>query len=195
MGLFLETIYLSEENPNFKYLDESKNIIIGKSNLNNDNYDTIVFGSRSVYEITIPSTIKRIECCQSENELKTIKFEGKSTLETIQKNAFSNGQQEISIPKNFTIPPSVKYVGCIGSLSVNVFHKIVSPFNSNFKYIDDSMILGKSDPDNDVFDIILSARLDIKKAVIPSYIKYIYIHLPLIVVLTLKPLNFNRIQI
>ena len=169
----LDTIYISSDNPNIKYSDESKKIIIGKSNPNNDNFDLLVFVSINIKELIIPSTIKRFGCCTFHSYLRGVKFEGNSSLEIIDKNAFSSYKDFITIPNNFTIPSSVKYIGCICSLPTKRFNNIISSENPNFKYIDDSMIIGKSDPNIEEFDTIISARLDIQKAIIPSYIKHI----------------------
>ena len=59
----LETIYISDENPNFKYSDESNQIIIGKSNPSNSTFDLLIFVSPYLRELIIPSTIKRFGCC------------------------------------------------------------------------------------------------------------------------------------
>ena len=49
----------------------------------------------------------------------------------------------------------------------------ISPLNKNFTYFDGKFLLGKSDKKSGNFNVLLFARLDIKKAVIPSNIKII----------------------
>lgn len=168
----LNTIYISDENPNFKYYDESNTIIIGKSNPRNSDFDLLVYVKYGVKELIIPSTIKRIVCNFSKN-LISVKFEGKSSLEIIGKNLFPFFTDIYTIPYDLTIPSSVKFIGGLCSLPTKIFNNIISKENPNFKYIDDSMIIGKFNSESEEFDTIISARLDIKKAIIPSYIKHI----------------------
>lgn len=62
----LTSITISPENPNFRYLDKEKKIIIGKSDPNNDIFDTIIVSCHDVSISIIPSTIKYIAPCAFE---------------------------------------------------------------------------------------------------------------------------------
>ena len=99
----LKTVILSPKNRNFKYLDETHQIILGKSDKTTDIFDTILFSSRNIETANIPSYIKHIqsfsfEYCQS---LTSIQFSEKSELKTIGQSAFANTCiQSISIPKS-----------------------------------------------------------------------------------------------
>lgn len=48
-----------------------------------------------------------------------------------------------------------------------------SPKNKSFYYLDNKLLIGKSDPMSEIYDVLLFARRDIEKAVIPSFIKKI----------------------
>lgn len=64
-------IDLSPQNKNLKYLDDNKTIIVGKSVLNSDDFDSLVIASRKIRSIKIPSNIKYV---------KTFAFDGCSVL-------------------------------------------------------------------------------------------------------------------
>lgn len=51
----------------------------------------------------------------------------------------------------------------------------LSPENPNFSYLDDNhkIIIGKSDPKNSIFDVLVFACRDIQTVIIPSFIKHI----------------------
>ena len=50
---------------------------------------------------------------------------------------------------------------------------IISPINDQFIFNDDKLLLGKTDPKDDEFDMILFASCEINKNYIPSNIKVI----------------------
>lgn len=49
----------------------------------------------------------------------------------------------------------------------------ILPKNSNFLYLNSSLLLGKSDKNSNDYDVIIRAKRSIKKIVIPSFVKFI----------------------
>ena len=99
----LVTIKVDPINPRYK---EHGDFIIGKSSINNDDFDSIIFYNRNVSNVEIPNFIRVIDinafqyCCVSE-----VKFEENSKLEQIKNEAFTG-----SLIKSITIPSSVKII-------------------------------------------------------------------------------------
>lgn len=103
----LTKIIISPENPYFKYLNNTQKVLIGKSNLEADDYDNIVFANRHMPTIFVPPNIKRINSdAFSYSKLQNIKFAENSQLITISNNAF-----KCSLIESVNIPPSVKELG------------------------------------------------------------------------------------
>lgn len=101
--IYLVTIKVDPINPRYK---EHGDFIIGKSSINNDDFDSIIFYNRNVSNVEIPNFIRVIDihafqyCCVSE-----VKFEENSKLEQIKNEAFTE-----SLIKSITIPSSVKII-------------------------------------------------------------------------------------
>lgn len=138
--------------------------------------DKNAFSQTSIARITIPSNVIRIKesafdnCCN----LVKIEFSQNSKLKTIEKNAFKHCCEltDISLPSNVD---DLKDGWCngIGKLT-NIS---ISPnTNGNIQYYDDKCIIGKSENNGHEYDVLLFARRDIEKAVIPSFIKKIGPH-------------------
>ena len=166
----LNHVYLSPNNKNYKYLDETQKIIIGKSDSKSDTYDKIVFSCRDIIRVTIPSSIKQIgSYAFNHSNLKHIYFEKNSKLEIIEIGAFDKCQLI-----SFEITANVYQLkdGWLGN-RWNQIDFSISPENKVFKFINESMIVGKSDPKKDEFDVLVLASSNIENAIIPSSIKYI----------------------
>lgn len=153
------------------FTNYSNRFIFGKSNAENVNYDILLFARRNMTRAVIPSFIKRIashafdECLQ----LKVIDFSENSQLVSIDKYAFVNSSLEtISIPANVS---ELKDSWCAGTLHLK--NVSIAPDNLHFMYVNNSVIIGKSDPKSDDYDTLHFARRDISKLVVPSFIKYI----------------------
>lgn len=99
----LEKVKISPQNKYLKYLDDDEMIVIGKSDLNSDLFDVLVFASRFVQTLTIPSFIRHIgktsaSGCQF---LKYVFFEKESNLISIDEGAFSHSTLHgIKIPSS-----------------------------------------------------------------------------------------------
>lgn len=93
-----------------------------------------------------------------------------SELQIIEKNVFSNTQiKKLSIPSSM-----VKFEeGWCQSTKDLTDIKIIKNQKENIMYYDDKFILGKSNLESDVFDILYFARRDVKTATIPEFIREI----------------------
>ena len=259
----LKKIEISKENKNFKYYNDK--LIIGKSNPNIDDFDSIIFANRDLIKIEIPSFIKFI-CPYSFSyckHLKTVTFQPDSKLQIIDHDAFANSTiEDIIIPSNvfriesqaffecsklknvqfeqnsklmiichhafsktsiqkITIPSTVAEIelyafsDCLSLSSFEIlensklksigyyiftntkltklyipsriesfeyftfyqlpqnFRLTISNENTSFKNFGDSLIIGKSNPNINDFDVILYASRDLNEIKIPSFIKHI----------------------
>ena len=102
----LTQIEVSPKNPRYCCFNEK--MIIGKKNIDSNNYDCLVFCVRDIERITIPNFIKHI--CSSSFDtclhLELIEFANDSKLQTIDKNAFC-----FTAIKRIQIPSSVTFIG------------------------------------------------------------------------------------
>ena len=169
----LNSVTISPSNKNFRYLDDTHQIIIGKSDTKEDIFDTIVFANRNIEQATIPKFIKCIKPYAFQNcrQLKTLEIEKDSELVSIFEKAFSGTSID-----SFFISPNVENLKDGWCQNINNLYSVtISPSNKNFGYLDDShqIIIGKSDTESDIFDTIVFANRDIQRATIPKFIKYI----------------------
>lgn len=90
----------------------------------------------------------------------------------ISKSEKLNRQHFLTLRLNHFIFPQIwKSLRVVG---VHILKKfIISKENKNFSILNQKMVVGKSDPNLDIFDSIIVASRDIKQAFIPSYIKKI----------------------
>ena len=108
-------------------------------------------------------------CFDKHEKLKSVIFPENSELENIDHCVFS----ECSI-KKLVLPKSLKSFeeDCFQYIK-NLTEIKISPENKYYSLLDNTYLLGKSDKESDVFDVLCFATRDIEKAVIPSYIKVI----------------------
>lgn len=121
-------------------------------------------------KIIIPAHVKCIKHAFSNcDNLKKVDFNENSELKSIRKDSFYSKSM-----KSFFIPKNVNQIkDCWCKYSPNLVHVIVSPENNNLKIIDEKLLIRKSNPNSETFDVLLLALRDINHAVIPSYIKHI----------------------
>lgn len=187
------TIIPSNEQ-NVCYYDDK--LILGKSDINSDNYDVLIFARRDIIDVEIPTNIKRIapfafhestvrnvfiplhvtyigdhafSCCP---QLDRFEVSNDSELQTIDEYAFS-----YSLIRYFSIPSCLLefktgiFAGTVGINEINVI-----PTDKQNTCCYNKLILGKTDAENDEYDVIFFANRDIKKAEIPPNIKRIGSH-------------------
>lgn len=124
-----------------------------------------------IESITIPSTTTEIcdyafSYCK---KLKTVNISKNSELRSIGNYAF-----EYTMIEKFYIPSKLNEIHEFWCTNVTQLNEItISEDNTNFAYLNDKMIVTKSDPNDDAFDVLFFALRDIKKAVIPPTIKKI----------------------
>lgn len=167
---YLTQISLHPNNKRYKFLNNDKQIIISKSDIDNNEYDTLIFACRNIKKVFIPSTIKHISSSAFQHcQIRIIEYDDNSQLETIGKKVF--GYTKI---KNIFIPAKLKHVDTdwLSEIWQNIDISI-SPENKVFKYIDNKMIVAKSNPDGDEFDILVFAHHSVTSVTIPSSIKTI----------------------
>ena len=180
--------------PNNKYFKKYEDkLIIGKSNIQNEEYDILVFAERDVQAVTIPSYIKRIASSAfAYTEIKCIFIP--SNVEEIGERAFEHCSKLVkfdiapdsklkkigcnllshSCVESFSIPPKVTEINEVLSLySKKLIPITIMPGNKHFKSYDNKLILGKSDMENEEFDVIIIAFRNIKSVLIPPNIKKI----------------------
>lgn len=163
-GMFNSCFYLKT----VEFSEKSQLKVIGISS----------FHSTSIEKIEIPSSVVRIENfsfsnCQS---LKTVTFSKDSECSQICKYAFCTSSIErISVPfKSIDIKS-----GFLVDTPKLIDVKIIQNFDKNSLNYFDNYILAKSNPRNDVFDVLFFANRNIEFVVIPSSIK------------TISPFAFN----
>lgn len=163
-------ISVQPNNNRYKIYEKDRKILIGKSDIKSDNFDILVFACRDIKNVIIPSTIKHIcSFAFSECKFKSFEYEENSMLETVGRKIFD--ESDIS---DIKIPPKLKYCGnCMfGTIRTKVTVSIL-PGKKNFKKIDNFLIVCKSNPDQEDFDVLLFADKKIENAIIPSTIKCI----------------------
>ena len=165
----LNYIEISPKDKMYMYFDEK--MIIGKSDENSQNYDILVFARRDIEEITIPSFIKHIDPYAFDGcyKLESLDFGEESELLSFGKCAFaSTALKKITIPPKFN---DFQKGWCQETYHLNEVE--ISPQNKLFSLYDDEIILGKIDPNSEIYDSLIFAPRDIIKIKIPSFIKRI----------------------
>ena len=101
----MTNVIISPNNQNFKYLDESHQIIVGKSDKSKGKFDVLIFASRTIEKVEIPPYIKRIEsyAFQSCTKLFKIEIPENSELQSIGKSAFEHSKiEDIYLPASLS---------------------------------------------------------------------------------------------
>lgn len=125
----LNEIIVSPSNSHFIYQDNQ--LLFGKTNSFNDNYDVLIFSRRDIEEVTIPSNIRVIAAYSlAERVLKSIKFSDQSSLSLINANAFRE-----SLIERITIPSHVTEIGSLAFSNCNKLKIIEFQKNSELKTI------------------------------------------------------------
>ena len=165
----LKQINIMPNNPNFTLYDDK--FVLGKSNPQNENFDVLIFANRDLKTALVPNFIRIIgnySFGRCEN-LENVEFSDDSELRIICENAFS-----LSEIKSITIPPKLIELKDGWKYRAESLKSVyISAKNTNFKMYDDKFILGKSNPENEIFDILVYSKNDVKTAVIPEFIRII----------------------
>lgn len=97
---YLKQVTIELKNEHFSYYLNG-NVLLGKSDKNNDEYDTIIFVSRTIQSFTIPPNIREISSYSfQQTSIKSVAIPSESRR--IKEGAFSNCQQlrQASIQKD-----------------------------------------------------------------------------------------------
>lgn len=129
------------------------------------------FYRASIKSVTIPSSTKIIGKCAFDYciQLNEVNIPKNSNLREIKDMAFAS-----TCIEKFFIPSKLEKIDEFWILDVFSLNEVtISPDNQNFAYINEKMIVTKSDPKKDIFDILFLALKNIKKANIPPTVKKI----------------------
>lgn len=130
---YLDKITISSMNLNFKWTNNG--LLLGKSIENSDIFDLLLFASRNIEQVIIPSYIKCIQkhCFKNCTKLKNVEFAENSELCSIEDYAFENTSIEyIEIPPLAISIRTKTFFNCIQLKTIS-FHT-----NCNIQTICDS---------------------------------------------------------
>lgn len=135
-------VLISPENQNFSFIDENRKIIAGKTDLNRDVYDSLVYVDRSIEIIVFPPSIKHITSFvfASCRNLQTVTIPENSELRSISSFAFSNSS--INCLKISSYIEEFQEGWCFNTN--NLSHISISSKNNNFIMLNEKMIIGKT---------------------------------------------------
>lgn len=93
---------------NQRYMKYGDNLIIGKSSIENDGYDVLIFCNRNAKKVTIPNFIRTIDNCAFQfcSSLRSVEIQDDSQLCEIGKESFAYTAIE-----SFTIPSHLTKIG------------------------------------------------------------------------------------
>lgn len=187
----LTMVSVSKKNP--RYSTYNNQMIIGKSSIESNDYDVLVFCCRNLQTVEIPNFIKIIgphafsnssikylkippqitriceDCfCECE-QLESIEIPPNSQLRTIESEAFAWSSIE-----SLTFPSSVIELKEKWCYSSNITSIDVDPNNPKYSTFNDAkFIIGKSLIESNDYDVFVFAVRDIKSVIIPNFIKVI----------------------
>lgn len=184
-----------KQKQNIKYYYDK--LILGKTDPKSDEFDDLILARRDIESVEIPHNIKIInfnafadsliesifippsvthicenafKCCA---KLFIVEISPDSENLTIDNHAFNSSDVEI-----MSMPSSIfkfKENWCCRIQNLK-YIQIIPKEQQNIIYYEDKLILGKSDNENDEFDVLLFVRRDIENVTIPPNIKQIGSH-------------------
>lgn len=143
----MKEIFISPKNKNFSFADEEHKLLVGKSNVSNNEYDVLVFACCNVKNVIIPSYIKHIasSCFNECKKLKSIEFEENSQLCSIGQYAFTSiALSNISLPLKLNQIGNDAFSYCFNLHSIEYLGD--NQFNENFCFLCCSSLLVISFP-------------------------------------------------
>lgn len=186
----LSKVIVSPMNRRFCLFDDQ--IIIGKTSIEQSDYDCLVFCCRTAKQVTIPNFIKYIDSYSFDQSalesivipsevieigagafscrhLQHIEFASNSKLQRIEEYAFLyTSFQSITIPSEVIDIKEGCFYGTPKLTKISV-----SPLNKRYRSIDDKMIVGKSSIEQKDYDLLLFCVENAKYVTIPNTIKRI----------------------
>lgn len=135
----IKQINVNLKNPMYKSIDDK--MIIGKSSIENDEYDVLVFGIRNITTVTIPNFIKSIGPFSFDNctDLRIVEIPNDSKLQTIEDCSFSGTSIE-----HTRIPSNVTKIGQSAFYKSNKLRFVEIPNDSKIQKISRSSFNGTS---------------------------------------------------
>lgn len=128
------------------------------------------FNKTSINYINIPPHLTLIDECALHvcKNLRKINIHENSELQTIGEGAFGSLIESLYIPTTL-IDLREGWCSCLD----NLIRIKISPKNPRYLYFEEKYIIGKSSLDEEGYDCLLFARRNLKKAIIPTFIKQI----------------------
>lgn len=114
-------ISISPSNPRYMFLNEE--IIVGKTSIEQEKYDILIFCVRDIETVKIPSFIKRIGPYAFNNckLLQTVEFSSNSKLKRIDRFAFScSSLERIILPSSVTLINELAFSNCLKLTSFEI---------------------------------------------------------------------------
>lgn len=161
-------ITISLDNPRYKMYDNS--FIIGKSTMEQDDYDVLVLCVKNKKKVKIPSFIKIFSSYSFEGsrDLHELEFSEDSELHTIEENALPTDIKSLYIPPKLI---NLKKHWCSGTSDLNKIK--VSPNNPKYKVYNDEFLIGKSSLEQKNYNVLALSVRSIQDVKIPSFIEEI----------------------
>ena len=155
---------------NKRYSNYENGVILGKSSPKSEFFDVLVYVPKDLNEYKIPKFIKRIASCAFlYNKTESIEISEDSELEFIEEKAFFNS----SLVKLSIQSSRVSFEEGWFRQANNLKELIITERNKNVLFLDNSLMIGKSEPKSDKYDVIIYAKRDTKNVLIPSFVKRI----------------------
>lgn len=158
----LADIEVSPKNKIFSYIDNK--YLVSRN-------ETLHYAHTDIEEANIPPQIKFVcnNAFTGHKKLKSVIFPTNSMLKSIIGEAFY-----CSAISKLVLPETLEYIdNNTFNYTEFLFHIEISPNNRKFSLIDKTLLLKKSDPTCNDFDVLIFCRRDAENVKIPSYIKVI----------------------
>lgn len=136
---------------------------------NNKARGDIIIPKSIIYKTKEYIIVNILQCTFHYSQVKSIRISADSQLKTIGEYAFSHSEIE-----SITIPSSLielKDHWCAGTAELNKIE--VDPNNSIYSKYDNNIIIGKSSPETENYDVIIFCNRNAVNVTIPNFIKRI----------------------
>lgn len=149
-------------------LDDEKKVA---AVISNDNASGNIYIPKSIkhnnQEYIVTSILKW--SFKNSKTIRSINFPPDSKIKSIDDESFAYSNLESLVIPSFL--SELKECWC--SHTTALTKVVIMPNNQNFMWINNQMIVGKSDKDNSDYDVLIFVSRDVEEIVIPSFIKTI----------------------
>lgn len=158
----------------FTYCNQLKKVLFD-SNSELEFIGDYSFSSSAIEDIVIPPHVKVVakDAFSYCNQLKKVDFSMNSEIQIIGTYAFFKSSIETLIIPSSIVELQKRWC----SKTKGLFNITIEPKEvQNIVLFDNALMLGKSNVNEDVYDVLICARRDIERAVIPPFVKKIASH-------------------